>query len=171
MHSAIYAGSFDPVTIGHLDIIKKASKLFDKVYIAIAVNPVKECMFSSDDRQEMLEVAMKDILNKDQCNIIVMYEDDIVIDLAHNLDCHYLIHGIRDQSDILHERMIYDINKALSSDIDTVFIMCDSDLVNISSSAVRNVIKYSSNLETNKYVRALYRYLPSKVIDLLTKNC
>lgn len=173
MRSAIYAGSFDPFTLGHSDVINKALKIFDKVYVAIAVNPAKECMFTSEARRKMLEIALKPYLESERCDIVVLYNEDIVIDLAHNLGCSHLIRGIRDQNDIPHERMIYDVNKSISRKIETIFIMSDTTLVTVSSSLVRNIIKYTDRYNNFSYSKLdmLSEYMPYDVAKYIWENC
>jgi len=138
--------------------------MFDKVYVAIATNPEKHThMFDQVERRKMMEEIIQVHLPVDAVDIIVLQTTDVVVDVAANLGCDFLIRGIRDQNDISHERMIYDVNKAISN-IETIYIMCDKEMVNVSSSVVRNIIKYSKDRDPVSRINMLKAYIPAIIM-------
>lgn len=135
MRKAIFPGSFDPITLGHYDIIKRALPLFDEIVVAIGINAEKKYMFSLEDRKKFIEASFKD----DPKVSVVTYEG-LTIDLCHKLDAKFILRGLRNPADFEFEKAIAHTNRQLS-DIETVFLLTSIDTSHISSSIVRDVIR------------------------------
>ncbi len=143
MKIGIYAGTFDPITIGHLDIIRKASKTFDKVIVAIGVNPGKTTtMFYLDDRIEMIKRAVSEINN-----IEVTSFTGLLVHFAKENNANTIIRGLRAVSDFEYELQVGYANESLDKEIDTIFFM--PKLVNsyISSSTFRAIYKENGKVD------------------------
>lgn len=135
MRKAIFPGSFDPITLGHYDIIKRALPLFDEIVIAIGINAEKKYMFSLEDRKKFIEESFK---NEPKVSVIT-YEG-LTIDLCHKLNAQFILRGLRNPADFEFEKAIAHTNRQLS-DIETVFLLTAIDTSHISSSIVRDVIR------------------------------
>ena len=135
MRKAIFPGSFDPITLGHYDIIKRALPLFDEIVIAIGINAEKKYMFSLEDRKKFIEESFK---NEPKVSVIT-YEG-LTIDLCHKLGAQFILRGLRNPADFEFEKAIAHTNRQLS-DIETVFLLTALDTSHISSSIVRDVIR------------------------------
>jgi len=133
---AIYPGSFDPVTNGHVDIIQRASKLFEKVIIAVLDNPEKKTMFSVNERIGFVKEATKDIDNLE-------YEsfDGLLVEFAEKKGCQAIIRGLRAVSDFDYEFQMALTNRQLDEKLETVFLMTDYKYSYLSSSWVRQIAK------------------------------
>ena len=142
MRTAVYPGSFDPITNGHLDIIKRASKLYDRVIVGILVNGSKSPVFSAQERKSMVDEATKEIDNV-SCDIF----GGLLVDFAKQKNASVIIKGLRTVADFEYEFQIALLNKALNPEYETVFMMTDSKFSYISSSMVKEVAKYHGELE------------------------
>ena len=139
---ALYPGTFDPITNGHFDIIERASKLFDEVIVAVAVSVDKKPMFTLKERIEMTEVAIKTL-----SNVRVVGFDNLTIDLAHEHNAGVLIRGLRAVSDFEYELQLGYLNNSLDADVETVYLMPTLQNAFISSSIVRNLLKFNGKTE------------------------
>lgn len=135
MRKAIFPGSFDPITLGHYDIIKRALPLFDEIVVAIGINAEKKYMFSLEDRKKFIEASFKD-----EPKVSVVSYEGLTIDLCHKLDAQFILRGLRNPADFEFEKAIAHTNRQLS-DIETVFLLTAIDTSHISSSIVRDVIR------------------------------
>lgn len=135
MRKAIFPGSFDPITLGHYDIIKRALPLFDEIVVAIGINAEKKYMFSLEDRKKFIEESFKD-----EPKVSVVTYEGLTIDLCHKLDAQFILRGLRNPADFEFEKAIAHTNRQLS-DIETVFLLTAIDTSHISSSIVRDVIR------------------------------
>ncbi len=142
MKTAIFAGSFDPITKGHESVIKKSSKLFDKLIVAICINPEKQTLFSVEKRLKMLNAVVKDYNNVEVC-----YHEGLLVDLMKQKGVIYTVRGVRNTTDYEYENNMHLINGKLYSDIVTIFIPCEEEIVNISSSLVRERIQNNQSLD------------------------
>ncbi len=142
---ALVPGSFDPVTLGHTDIVKRASKLFDKVYVVVAQNAEKTYMFSAEQRLEMVKAAIRHIENAE-----AVFCDGIVAELGQKLGARALVKGVRDGKDLEYEAHIARVNKGIAPDMETVLLPADDSIKSISSTAVRKLISYGMPID--KYV-------------------
>lgn len=136
MKKAIYPGSFDPITNGHIDIISRASKLFDEVIVLLAVNPSKECRFSVEERLEMLKVATENFTN-----VRVDFYPGLTIQYAKNVGAVALIRGLRVVSDFEYEWALSAANEFINKDIEMVFLMAHREMTFISSSSIDELYK------------------------------
>lgn len=135
MRKAIFPGSFDPITLGHIDIIERSLPLFDEIIIAIGVNAEKKYMFSLEERIKFIEEAFK---YEDKISVI-SYEG-LTIDLCKKLEADFILRGLRNPADFEFEKAIAHANRTLSK-IDTVFLLTSANTSYISSSIVRDVIR------------------------------
>ncbi|WP_434579692.1 pantetheine-phosphate adenylyltransferase [Sulfurimonas sp. NW15] len=154
---ALYPGTFDPITNGHFDIIERAKNLFDEVIVAVAQSKDKNPMFSLEQRIKMVEIAVKDI--KD---VRVTGFNNLTIDLAHEHDARVLIRGLRAVSDFEYELQLGYLNNSLDENIETVYLMPKLKHAFISSSIVRNLLKFNGKTdhllpkEVQQVIRSLH---------------
>jgi pantetheine-phosphate adenylyltransferase len=141
MKKAIFPGSFDPITLGHQDIINRALPLFDEIVIAIGVNADKKYMFSLEDRKRFIE---KTFQNEPKISVIT-YEG-LTIDLCHKINANFILRGLRNPADFEFEKAIAHTNRRLSK-IETVFLLTAAKTSYISSSIVRDVIRNHGEYE------------------------
>lgn len=135
MKRALFPGSFDPITLGHHDIINRGVKLFDEVIVAIGVNSEKKYMFSLEDRKRFLEDAFKD-----QPKVKVVTYKGLTIDFCKEVNAEFILRGLRNPADFEFEKAIAHTNRKLSK-IETVFLLTAASTSFISSSIVREVIR------------------------------
>lgn len=131
---AIYPGSFDPITIGHYDIIRRSSILFDEVIVAIMEHPLKNPTFTLDERILMIEDMVRDL-----GNVRVVFDSGLTINLAKKLNARVLIRGIRAVMDYEMELRNASVNKILDDDIETLFLLAMPEYSFISSSAIKEI--------------------------------
>lgn len=137
MVKAVFAGSFDPPTYGHLNVIQRASKLFDKVDVVISVNPDKKYMFNENERFEMLSEMIKPYEN-----VELHIWDGLIVKYANQVDAKVLVRGIRTQNDFLYEFDLALMNKALDANIETMFIPTDEEFAIVKSSSIKELAKF-----------------------------
>lgn len=135
MKRAVFPGSFDPITLGHYDIIVRGLTLFDEIILAIGVNAEKKYMFTLKERTRFLEEAFKD-----EPKIKVMTYKGLTVDFCKSIDASFILRGLRNPADFEFEKAIAHTNRKLS-DIETVFLLTSSGKSYISSSIVRDVIR------------------------------
>lgn len=136
--TALYPGTFDPITKGHYDIIYRALGLFDEVIVAVAESRDKKPMFTLDERIEMANLAVAGM-----GNVRVVGFDNLTVDLAHSVNATILIRGLRAVSDFEYELQLGYLNDSLDSSIETVYLMPKLKHAFISSSIVRNLLKFN----------------------------
>ena len=142
---AVYAGSFDPVTNGHIDIITRSANVFDEVIVAIATNTSKAPLFTAEEKQVVLESLMHD---HQLHNVSVMQlSEGLTVDFAKQHGAKILIRGIRSVKDMEYEMDIESMNKVQNSDVETVFFMADKQYRYLSSSMIKEVAKFGGNLD------------------------
>jgi pantetheine-phosphate adenylyltransferase len=141
MRKVIYPGTFDPVTYGHIDIIKRAQALFDSVAVTVAINPSKTSLFSIDERVQLLKESLNDF-----DNITVDSFDGLVVDYAHKVGAIGIIRGLRAVSDFEYEFQMALMNRKLASDIATIFLMPHEKYTYLNSSIVRNLASLKSDV-------------------------
>lgn len=137
MRKALFAGSFDPVTVGHVDLVARAAALFDEIFVAIGKNSAKKYFFSLEQRLEMLQLAFADL-----GNVSVQAYDGLTVDFARENGAKFLLRGLRSGADLEYERPIALINQFMEPDLETVYLVSDSATAHISSTLVREVIRY-----------------------------
>lgn len=137
MKKALYSGSFDPITNGHIDILKQSSKIFDKIIICIFNNSMKKTMFSLKQRLSFIKLSTKDFKN-----IEIEYYDGLLIDFLQERDIFFIIRGLRNLEDFNYEIKINDINKNLYKNFENVYFISNINKRYINSSLVKELINY-----------------------------
>lgn len=142
MSKAIYPGSFDPVTFGHLDIIKRSASMFDEVVVGVLVNNAKHPLFSVEERTQMIEQAVEEYPN-----VSVIHFDGLLIDYMKEHDISVIVRGLRAITDFDYELQIAQSNRKVSNEaIDTVFLTTSIDYAYLSSSIVREYASYGTDV-------------------------
>lgn len=141
MRKAIFPGSFDPITLGHFDLIKRSIPLFDEIVVAIGINAEKKYMFSLEERKQFIEASFAD-----EPTVSVVTYEGLTIDLCKKLKANFILRGLRNPADFEFEKAIAHTNRKLSK-IETVFLLTASKTSYISSSIVRDVIRNGGEYE------------------------
>jgi pantetheine-phosphate adenylyltransferase len=141
MRKAIFPGSFDPITLGHYDLIKRSIPLFDEIVVAIGINAEKKYMFSLEERKQFIEASFAD-----EPTVTVVTYEGLTIDLCKKLKANFILRGLRNPADFEFEKAIAHTNRKLSK-IETVFLLTASKTSYISSSIVRDVIRNGGEYE------------------------
>ncbi len=150
----LFTGSFDPITIGHLDLIERASELFDKLYVGIFYNPHKNRFLPIESRLETVEKAVGHLKNVQ----VIASHDELVVDVARKLGVHVLVRGLRNAADLQYEASFDFYNHQLAGEIETVYLHSRPEHVYISSSAVRELLKFGQDIS---------KYVPNVVLEEL----
>ncbi len=150
MKTAIYPGTFDPITFGHIDVIKKSLKIFDKLVVATTDNINKNYYFSIDERLSIIKNSLFKDLRLNSKKILVVPFDTLTIDLCKKYKASVIIRGLRAVSDFEYEFQLAGMNKKLNSQIETIFLMSDIENQIISSNFVKEITKLDGNI--NKFV-------------------
>lgn len=151
MNTAIYPGSFDPVTNGHLNIIQRAAKSFDKLIVCVMVNADKRPMFTALERVELLRRVTADIPN-----VEIAHSDRLLADYARERGCGVIVKGLRAMSDFEREFQMALINRKLNPGLDTMFLTAEHQFMYLSSSIVKEMGHYGADLR---------EFLPEQIID------
>jgi pantetheine-phosphate adenylyltransferase len=138
---AIYPGTFDPITFGHIDIIERAAKIFDKIIVVIAVNSKKVNLFNPDERLEMSKVSLSHLQN-----VEIEYTEGILIDYAVSKKATAIIRGIRTVTDYDYEMMIAMMNRKMQPEISTLFLMPHEKYSFLNSSVIREISKFGKDV-------------------------
>ena len=149
---AVYTGSFDPVTLGHLHIIERSAQLYDTVVIGIGINATKQPLFTVDERIDMLQEVTASIPQ-----VRVESFDGLAVDYVRKLGSRVMIRGVRPLTDIAGEFTMMIANRQLDGDIETVFLMADENFAHVSSSLIKQIAALSNG-------RALEKFVPSSVV-------
>ncbi|MDY6277009.1 MAG: pantetheine-phosphate adenylyltransferase [Bacteroidales bacterium] len=136
-HKALFPGSFDPFTAGHLNILNRALVMFDEVVVAVGINQDKRGFFDMDQRLSIINQAVKGLKG-----VTVIKYDNLTIDTCRELGIRVIVRGVRNMIDFETERSIADANRRLAPDIETVIIPTAQEFAHISSSAVRDLLKH-----------------------------
>ena len=151
MKTAIYPGSFDPITLGHLNIIERAANIFDRLIVCVGYNPKKAPLFTAEERVEMIRRVTKNLPN-----VEVEASDELLAHYARKKDACVVVKGLRAGSDFESEFTMSLINKKLNPELDTMFLAAEEQYMYLSSSAVKELGYYDVNLND---------FLPAEVID------
>ncbi|MEM4068061.1 MAG: pantetheine-phosphate adenylyltransferase [Candidatus Micrarchaeaceae archaeon] len=153
----VYAGSFDPPTNGHLWMINKGASIFDKLVVAIGINPSKKYTFTIEERIDMLKHITKNLHNIE----ITHFENEFLVKYANNIGAQFILRGIRDSSDYEYEGSMRSVNEDIEGEITTIFLMPPEKLSKISSSLVKGLVG------NNDWERIVSNYIPSYVLKYL----
>ena len=153
MKIGIYPGSFDPVTFGHLDVINRSSKLFDKLYIGVLNNSGKNALFTAEERVEMIKKVTKDIPN-----IEIAAFNGLLVDYAEIVQANAIVRGLRAVTDFEYEIQIAQTNHRLNPNVDTVFLTTSTEYAYLSSSIVREIASYGGDIS---------QFVPEVIIDTI----
>jgi pantetheine-phosphate adenylyltransferase len=156
MHKVIYPGTFDPVTYGHIDVIKRAAELFESIVVTVAINPGKQPLFTTEERVNMLKSSLKEF-----DNVSVDSFDGLVVDHAKAVGATGIIRGLRAVSDFEYEFQMALMNRKLANDIATIFLMPHEKFTYLNSTIIRNLASLHSDVAD---------FVPSVVQEALKKK-
>lgn len=145
MRSAIYPGTFDPITYGHLDLIKRALNLFDELVVAVADNPTKKPLFSKRERLEMVEVSVKNLRR-----VKVLLFSGLLADLSKELKAVAIVRGVRAVSDFDYEFQLALMNRKIAPKVETIFLMPNEKYSYLNSTLIKDIARW--NGDTSKFV-------------------
>jgi len=155
---AVYAGSFDPVTIGHVDIVRRGARLFDRVTVGIGINPDKQPLFTPDERMALLKEVFAEVPQ-----VEVACFEGLTVDFVRRCQAAIMLRGIRTVSDLEAEFSMALANDTLAPEIETVFLMSNEKYSHISSTLIRQIANMGRESSANK----LGQFVPSQVIEPL----
>ncbi|GAB6092221.1 pantetheine-phosphate adenylyltransferase [Furfurilactobacillus curtus] len=138
---AVFPGSFDPLTNGHLDIIQRASQMFDRLIVAVATNTGKKPLFSQAERETMITETVTDL-----SNVSVMAISGLTIDFLHEHNAHFIVRGLRNEQDFNFERDIANMNHMMATDIESVFLLAKPENAQISSSILKEIVHFNGDV-------------------------
>jgi pantetheine-phosphate adenylyltransferase len=153
----MYPGTFDPITLGHEDLVRRACRLFDKVVVAVAANPGKEPMFSPEERVELAMDALSELSNVEVCGY-----QGLTVDFALKNDLQVIVRGLRAISDFEYEFQLANMNRHLTDDVETAFLTPTETYTYISSSLVREICSMGGDIS---------EFVSPKVKAALMKRC
>ena len=166
MKIALYPGTFDPITRGHMDVITRAIRIFDKLVVAVALNPQKKPLFIFEERIELVKNVIEEQNCKDKIEVTGF--ESLTVDLARKVGATALIRGLRAVSDFEYELQIALTNRKLSEDIESVFLMPSVEYIYLNSTVVKNVARHGgdvSNFVHDVVKRKLYEYFQKNPVD------
>jgi pantetheine-phosphate adenylyltransferase len=146
MRLAVYPGSFDPITFGHVDVIERASRLFDELVVAVLINTRKSASMAADQRARILREAIDEELGARAGGIEVTTFEGLTVDLAHQRGAMAIVRGLRALSDFENELAIAHLNRKLAPEVDTVFFMTGLEHAYLSSSLVREIAAFGGDI-------------------------
>ena len=139
---ALYPGSFDPISNGHIDMVKRAAKLFDRVVIAVATNTSKKTLFTADEKVQLIQENVASLPNVE----VVKHSGGLTVDLAGELNANILLRGLRSVKDFEYEADIAAMNKTQNSQVETVFLASDEKYRFVSSSLIKEVAMFGGDI-------------------------
>ncbi len=154
MKIAVFPGSFDPITLAHADIVKRALSLFDRIYIAVGINSTKKGMLSPETRKQIIEAVFSATPER----ILVAHYEGLTVDFCRRVGATHMLRGLRSVSDFEFENAIAQNNLFLAPDMETVFLVSTPGLAHISSTIVRDVLRHKGDIS---------RMVPPAAADLL----
>ncbi len=149
-NSVCLPGSFDPITLGHLEIIKRLAKQFEKVVVLVSNNLEKQYLFTQSERLEMVKLVCKNLLN-----VEVKTTNGLTVEFVKNENITLLARGIRNIADLQYEQNLYNFNQTLDKSIDTIYLIADHKFLFISSKNIKELIKHNVNMDV---------FLPKEII-------
>lgn len=157
MRRAVYPGSFDPVTLGHLDIIERSSTMVDELIVGVLNNSAKNSLFSVDERVNMLKDVTAHL-----GNVRVVSFGGLLVDFAKKYDAKMVVRGLRAVTDFEYELQMSQTNRIISPELDTFFLTTDLRYAYLSSSTVREIGRYGGDIS---------KFVPEKIVKLVTDKC
>jgi len=157
MTVALFPGSFDPITNGHVETAKKAAQIFDKVYVVAMTNTSKHYLFTAKERADFIRDALKDIPNIE----VLDKPDMLTVNLAHELHAGAIVRGVRNSADFRYEQEIAGINKRLAPDINTVLLFSSPENSFVASSMIKELARFDEDV---------HQFLPEKAAKALRKK-
>ena len=152
MRIALYPGTFDPVTLGHVDIIQRGAALVDRLVIGVAINRDKGPLFDLSERVAMVEAEAKRIAAGTDCEIVVHPFENLLIDCAHDVNAKIIIRGLRAVADFEYEFQMVGMNRAMDDSVETVFLMAEAKHQAIASKLVKEIARLGGDI--SKFVSA-----------------
>ena len=156
MTKAVYPGSFDPLSNGHLDIIKRAARLFDEVHLLISINVLKKTLFTPEERIEMAKLVTKDIPN-----VKVTSYDGLVVNYCRENNINIIIRGLRNYSDYENEFSLFQYNRDIDKSIETILLMPTTKNQVVSSSAIKELVTFDCDIT---------KYVPACIKDIILER-
>jgi pantetheine-phosphate adenylyltransferase len=150
---ALFPGTFDPITLGHVDIINRSLKIFDKIIVGVGRNAAKTPMFSAEERAQLIST-----IYKNEPRVEALFYDGLTIHFCKEINAKYIIRGIRYVSDFEYEKTIADANRSMDDTIETVFLTGEPKLTSVASTIVRDILRHGGNAAP---------FLPQEVITFL----
>lgn len=161
---AVFAGSFDPFTVGHLDVVKRAAALFDELYVLLAVNTSKKYVFSEMTRLEIIRKAVAGI-----SNVKIETFDGLTVDFMKRVGAKFLVRGIRGAADVEYEQTVAWNNQVLYPECETIFLSSAPEHLMVSSTVVREILKVGV-AKDDAGMAKLAKYVPADVVPILLKR-
>jgi pantetheine-phosphate adenylyltransferase len=155
---AVYTGSFDPITLGHMNVIERSSRLVDKIIVGIGINVEKPPLFSPDERSELVQLATRRI-----SNVEIRQFDGLAVSFVRECGARVMIRGVRPLTDIAAEFTMMLANRELDPDIETVFLMADQRFAHVSSTLIKQITPLASD-------EMLGRFVPAEIIPRLREK-
>ena len=156
MIKAIYPGTFDPITVGLLDVILRGAKIYDKLIVAVMENRAKRCTFTKEERKQMIEKCTEGL-----DNVEVVIGEGLTVDLAEKNGCRIIVRGIRAVSDYESELALATANMTLNSNIETVFMVAKPELSFLSSSVAKEIASFNGDISD---------YIPAQIIKEVSEK-
>lgn len=156
MNTAIYPGSFDPVTLGHYDIIERSSRIFDRVIVGVLCNSAKTPLFTTDERVEMLRYVTAELPN-----VTVLSFDGLLVDFARQQSADVIVRGLRAVTDFEYELQMAQMNRVIAPEVDTLFLTTNLKYAYLSSSMVKEVARYGGDIS---------EFLNSRIAEIVTEK-
>ena len=157
MSVAIFPGSFDPITNGHVDIINQAAAIFDKVYVVVMVNTAKKYLFTNEEREDLINDAVKDLKNVQ----VLLKPNQLTINVARDLGANTIVRGVRNTTDFLFEQQIAEMNKKMANDISTVLLFTEPENSFVASSIIKEIAQFNGDFAS---------FLPAKAAQALKEK-
>ena len=166
MRTGLYPGTFDPVTLGHMDIIRRATVLVDRLVIGVAINRDKGPLFALEERVAMVKAECRPVALETGCEIVVHPFDNLLIDCARDVGAGVIVRGLRAVADFEYEFQMVGMNRQLDDSIETVFLMAEAEYQAIASKLVKEIAKLGGNV--TKFVSPAVR---AALLERLRRDC